>query len=391
MKILYVHQYFKTPAEGGAIRSYHLARAMVAAGHEVKMIRAVNGAAAVEWIEGIEVYSLHVPYQNEMGSAARITAFVRFLWHAWQVMRSQQGVTLCYLSSTPLTVGLLGLWAKWRRKWPYVFEVRDLWPEAPIQMGAVPWKPVQQLLYWLEKRIYLGANAIVALSPGMVAGVKKVAPGSKVHLVPNMADLVFYSSLPDKSEAEEMLGWPPRFRLLYAGTIGRANQLEPMVRIAKAFPEQKAELVLVGDGAEKARLESLTAGWPQVRWMQPVSKDKIRLFHAASDGVLVSFGPQPVLETTSPNKLFDGLAAEKMVVVNVNGWLRDMVEKSGCGIFVNPDHPTGAVDKLRPYWEEPEKLAGAQAAARQLAEERFSVEALGARVVKVVEEVGNGR
>ena len=389
MKILYVHQYFRTPAEGGAIRSYHLARAMVAAGHEVVMIRAVNGEAAVELVEGIRVWSLAVPYQNQMGPRARIQAFLRFLWQAWRVMRSQQDVTLCYLSSTPLTVGLLGLWARWRRNWPYVFEVRDLWPEAPVQMGAVPWKPVQRLLYWLEKRIYKGAAAIVALSPGMVAGVKRVVPGATVHLVPNMADLAFFSDFPAKEEAEKMVGWPSRFRLLYAGTVGRANDLEPMLRMAAAFPAGTAELLVVGDGAERARLETLTAGWPQVRWMQPVSKDRIRLFHAASDAVLVSFGGQPVLETTSPNKLFDGLAAGRLVVVNVHGWLRQLVEESGCGLYVNPEQPVEAINQLKPYWEKPEKLALAQAAARRLAEERFSVELLAARVVKIVEEVGN--
>lgn len=387
MRILYVHQYFRTPAQGGAIRSWHLARGMVAAGHEVIMITAHAAAPRRETVEGIDLRYVQVPYSNEMSYGERIIAFGKFVWQVHQEIKSIDKIDVCYLTSTPLTVGLIGLWVRRKRRWPYLFEVRDLWPEAPIQMGAIRSAPVRYGLRWLEQRIYDRAEAIVALSPGMKAGVLARSPQALVEMIPNMADLSFFASLPDKQVAEELLSLPSSFRVLYAGTMGRANRLERLLRLAAACRETPIEWVLIGDGSEKEHLQSLAEDLPQVRFVDPQNKESIRCWHAASDAVYVSFGPQPVLETTSPNKFFDGLAAGKVMMVNVGGWMRELIEVNRCGFYADPDAPEIVREQLLAYLGDQQQVTKASQRSRDLAERDFGVDRLVGKVLRLLEEV----
>lgn len=343
------------------------------------MITAHEGPAKQETIQGIDVRYLQVPYSNHMSVARRILAFGQFIRQVKREIGSLETVDLCYLTSTPLTVGLIGLWVKRTKGWPYIFEVRDLWPEAPIQMGAIRFGPVKAILRWLEKRIYDKAEQIIALSPGMKAGVLQRSPDADVAMIPNMADLDFFAELPSKQDAEGELGLPSSFRILYAGTIGKANHLESMIQMADVCQDDAIEWVLIGDGSEKARLQSMAAGLPKVRFVDPVDKETIRLFHAASDAVYVSFGAQPVLQTTSPNKFFDGLAAGKLMIVNVKGWMKELVEEHACGVYADPGMPLRVREALLAFDSE---LAGRN--GRELAEREFGVEALVGEVMGVV-------
>lgn len=382
MHILYVHQYFRTPAQGGAIRSWHIANGMVKAGHKVTMITAHEGPARQETMEGIDVRYLQVPYSNHMSVFRRILAFGQFVQQVKREISSLQSVDLCYLTSTPLTVGLIGLWVKRTKSWPYIFEVRDLWPEAPIQMGVIRFGPIKAALRWLEKRIYDKAEQIIALSPGMKAGVLQRSPNASVTMIPNMADLDFFAELPSKKDAEKVLGLSSVFRILYAGTIGKANHLESMIQLANVCQEDPIEWIVIGDGSEKARLQSMAADLPKVRFTDPVDKETIRLVHAASDAVYVSFGAQPVLQTTSPNKFFDGLAAGKLILVNVQGWMKDLVEEHDCGFFADPDAPVQVREVLMAFDAE---LAGRN--GRELAEREFGVEVLVGEVMDSLRKV----
>jgi hypothetical protein len=138
MKILYIHQYFRTPEEGGAIRSYYLAKGLVENGIDVELITAHNEPVAVtKIIEGITVHYLPVYYDNEQGFFKRAYAFFKFMHQARKKARKIKGVDLIYATSTPLTIGLSALKIKQDQNIPYFFEVRDLWPEAPVQMGAI--------------------------------------------------------------------------------------------------------------------------------------------------------------------------------------------------------------------------------------------------------------
>ena len=152
MRIVYLHQYFRTPAQGGALRSYYIGQALVRAGHSVTVITAHNKPAyEVRTIDGLQVHYLPVSYQNHYSPLRRVLAFAQFMWRSYTVAAEQQNTDLVYATSTPLSVGVVALLLKKWKQTPYVFEVRDLWPEAPIQLGYIRNKWLIKMLRWLEK------------------------------------------------------------------------------------------------------------------------------------------------------------------------------------------------------------------------------------------------
>src|SRR5688572_6832127 len=195
MKVLLLHQHFNTPASGGALRSYYLAKAMTEHNISVVVITGYNGDDyKVEIIEGIEIHSLPVAYHNRFGFWKRTKSFLHYNMGAVRLAGKIEGIKLCYAISVPLTIGLAAFWIKRRYGIKYFFEVGDLWPEAPIQMGFVKNYFFKQSLYSLEKFIYDHAEAVVALSPMIKASIEKKIQGRPVHLIPNMADTNFYKT-----------------------------------------------------------------------------------------------------------------------------------------------------------------------------------------------------
>jgi len=126
-KILYIHQYFKTPQDGGCIRSYHLAKGLIAAGHEVTMITAYNGSSyKVEQIEGIEVHYLPIPYDNSFGFLQRVKSFFSFFRNAIRLAGKARGTQLAYVMTTPLSTACIALYLRFFRRIPYYFEKPEI-------------------------------------------------------------------------------------------------------------------------------------------------------------------------------------------------------------------------------------------------------------------------
>lgn len=356
MKITYVHQYFKTPQEGGAIRSWYIAKAMVEAGHEVTMITTYNGNSLLqENVDGIKVYYLPIHYSNAFRFRKRLKAFLRFVKKSKELIATLPTPDLLYISSTPLTVGLVGLWAKKKFHNPFIFEVRDLWPEAPVQMGAVKNRFVKRYLYNLEKKIYQRADKIIALSPGMASYIEKLVPKDKVLMVPNMCDLEYFNSDElDQNLIRSKYSLSDAPIITHLGTIGKANHLEYLLAIAAETKKAGSQLqyVIAGDGSEKERLKQLATEQQLDNIHFYPSNDKlfVKELLAISEFTYTSFLNIPILETNSPNKFFDSLASGTPVIVNTKGWLKELVEQHECGFYVDPEKP-GAFLEIYEKWK----------------------------------------
>jgi glycosyltransferase involved in cell wall biosynthesis len=219
---------------------------------------------------------------------------------------------------------------------PYVFEVRDCWPEAPIQLGYVRNPLYQSVLRYLEKRIYKGAESIIALSVPMQAHVQKIAPKKTVKVIPNFADVEFFG---DKAPDDEGL-----YHVVYAGTFGHANRIHRLLMLA--LEAHKAHLpvqfTLAGSGAERERAEAFVLQNNLVRsvkFLPHLSTYGVRDLLATADAAYVGFRQEPILESNSPNKFFDALAAGVPVLLGVKGWLADIVHLAECGEVLS-DHAT---------------------------------------------------
>jgi len=388
VKVLILHQHFNIPGKGGAIRSYYLAKALADSGMKVRVITAHNHKEfRKEIIEDIVVYYLPVSYDNRFGFAARSWAFIKYVWGAIRLSQEFKDVDYCYAISVPLTVGLAALWIKIRHKIPYIFEVGDLWPDAPVQMGFVRNVFFQKALYQLEKSIYKSADSVVALSPSIQSAIERKVPGKKVHLLPNMADCDFYKPEEKKPSLEIKYNTSGKFVISYIGAVGLANGLDYFLECANAA--RKAELpihfFICGDGALVDRLKGNVKqmGLSNLTFINFTKRDGVKELLNVTDAAFICYKPIPILETGSPNKFFDGLAAGKLIVINFGGWIRKEIEENSCGVYTDPYQPTYFIKKIRPFLLDQELLTAHQQASRQLAEKKYSRNLLSRKFVEL--------
>lgn len=389
VNVLILHQYFNTPDTGGALRSYYLAKALVDAGINTVVITTHNHSTAqTKFIEGIEVHYLPIPYDNRFGFFKRVSSFLKFVWSIVREAEKFRDADRCYAISTPLTIGLAAMWIKKRYTIPYYFEVGDLWPEAPVQMGIIKNPLLKAFLYKLEMSTYKRATAVVALSEAIKTEIEKKVPGKEIHVVPNMADTDFYKPELKKPELEEKFGVTEKFVVSYIGTMGLANGLEYMVDCAEAAREARLPIhfLLCGEGAMSEKLKQLAIkkALQNVSFVPAQHREGVREVMNVTDAVMVSYKPLPVLETGSPNKYFDGLAAGKLMIVNVGGWMKQEVEQHQCGIAVDAFNPQDFVEKIAPFVKNPNQLKEYQLAARKLGETVYSRRILSRKFLKLV-------
>ncbi|MEQ9443806.1 MAG: glycosyltransferase family 4 protein [Cyclobacteriaceae bacterium] len=380
MHILYIHQYFKTPEEGGAIRSYYLAKGLVEAGHKVTMLTAHNELTYKKMlVDGIYVHYLPVPYSQNLSKWQRIRSFLWFIWHACNKAPLFKSVDRVYATSTPLTVGVVALYFRWRHRLPYLFEVRDLWPEAPIQMGLFRNRWLRRYLQSWEKRIYRHAQALVALSPEIERHIRRIVPQKPIYQIPNMSDCQFFRKSERNIYHEVQFGVEDKFVVTYFGAMGKVNHLEYILAAAEACQDKGlsgVQFLLVGQGSELSDLKEQVAkrNIDNISFVDHQNKYGLLSVLNATDAVYISFDDHPVLQSNSPNKFFDALAAGKMCITNTPGWIAQLVEENHCGFYTPPKRPEQFVAQIAPFVTDRSLLDTCQSNARSLAEREFSKE-----------------
>ena len=402
MRILYFHQYFATRSSTVATRSFELARRFVENGHQVTVVTSAAqlGAASRgparspllrDTVDGIEVIALNVPYSNYFSYPRRLAAFALFTAGASLAGPLLPRPDVVLATSTPLTIGIPGLLTARLRRVPFVFELRDLWPEVPIAMGALRSAPLIAAARGLERLLYRGARRVIVLSEASRdALLDQGVPADKLVFVPNASDLDLFS--PDRADERfrERHGLTGKFVALYAGAMGRANGLEQLLEAATALQaagNDEVAIVAVGDGGRRPWLEeSVRArGLRNLLLLPPMPKHELAGVLGAVDVGLTLFAPDPVFETNSPNKFFDSLAAGRPVVVNLDGWLRRVVEQGRAGVYVPAGDGPALAAALAALADEPALVRRMGANARLLAERDFDRDTLAARLAEALE------
>lgn len=396
MNILYIHQYFVTPQQSGGTRSYWIAQELIKNGHQVTMITSnmkthQESVREEKIIDGIKVIYFKKYYDQSRSVFKRLNAYLKFVIKSLKEASKQKNVDLIIATSTPLTIGITALYMRKIKKVPYVFEVRDLWPEAPIQLGIFksPWIIIP--LRWFEKKIYQNANHVIALSPGMQDGVLKYLPIEKTSVIPNMSKIDKFWNRPINFELlKELKLEEETFKIIHFGALGMSNAANTIIESAKFFKEDPSvQFLFVGGGSEEENLKQMCTNYEltNVRFYGKVAMRKLSEMVNLCDVSIVSFKDLPILYTNSPNKFFDSLSAEKPIIVNSAGWTKDIVEEHNCGYYVNPNNPEDLVQKIKYLQRHPEvvKLMGQN--ARKLAETKYDKTLLCRKFVEVIEEV----
>lgn len=399
MKITYLHQYFHTPDVPGSTRSYEMARRFVAAGHDVNLITADRHAKPgsgwrVSDEAGIRVHWLPVPYSNEMSVRERIGAFFKYAYGAAQKAASLPS-DLIFASSTPLTIALPAVWAAKRHRVPMVFEVRDLWPELPIAMGALKGGPTVYAAERLERFAYRNAAQVIALSPGMKDGVVKTGyPAERVHVIPNSCDLALFGVPKSAGEAyraqHDWLGSRPF--IVYVGTMGQINGVSYMAELAAKVGAEAPDVrfAVYGGGHDynnlKARAQELGVLNETLFMPGPIPKKQVPAVLSAATFASSLFIDLKEMWVNSANKFFDGLAAGRPVLINYGGWQKDILRETGAGLVLDPHDMDKAKDALLKALRDEAWLENAGQKARKLAEDRFSRDGLAAELIGVLEQ-----
>lgn len=392
MHILYLHQYFATRKGTTGTRSYEFARYLVGKGHRVTMI--TSGLENREFpvpkdkqyaefeTEGIHVVAIPAAYNDPqlgtgMSGLQRMFKFYQFAWLACRIGKKLPAPDVVFATHTPLTIGLAGLTLGHYFKVPFVFEVRDLWPEALVNVGALKNPPA---IWWLErmaKKIYASAKHIIALSPGMKDGIIRAGvPADKVTVIPNASDLDLFSPDIDGSVQREQLGLKDRFAAIYFGAMGLANGLEYVIEAARILAERGKNnivFVLLGSGGKRAELEKLASKYElkNVIFSNPApDKEQLARIVAGCDVCLTIYRATKE-HTWSPNKMFDALAAGKPVLINVPGWLGETIEKNNCGRCLDARRPQMLADTLEELADNSELCRQMGKKARELAQREF--------------------
>lgn len=412
MHIYYLHQYFNTRHGFTGTRSYEFARRFVQKGHRVTMLK--SGRAVVDGldcragggfrehdVDGVRVIAIDAGFGNShvgtgMSGLQRVREFQRFASAAIRVgrelaARDGERPDIVFATSTPLMIGRAGRDLARSFGAPFVFEIRDVWPDALVNTGTLR-NPL--VIWWLRsmaRSYYRAASHIVALSPGMKAGVvRQGVADAKVTVIPNSSDLDLFRPDLDGSAARARLGLGDRFAAVYFGAMGRANGLEYAVEAARILRDRgRRDIVVVlhGSGGMREPLQALAAryGLDNVVF-SPSTPDKAAVAEivAGCDAGMTIYAATEVEQSWSPNKMFDTLAAGKPVLINVPGWLRETIERNQCGLYVDPREAASLADALERLAGDPALRNAMGANARRLAEREFSRDALADRLEGVL-------
>jgi len=403
MKILYFHQHFTTPSGSSGTRSYEISKELISKGHSVTI---VCGSFSVGetglsneffkgirsgYVDGIEIIELDLKYSSKFNFYQRSKSFLFFAIKSVKIALERE-YDLIIASSTPLTISLPGIFARWIRKKPFIFEVRDLWPELPKAMNIITNPIFLFLLEVLEWISYKSAHLVITLSPGMTAGVKKRGiADSKIRMIPNGCDFDFFdSALPDNN----IKGINKNdFLAIFSGSHGLANGLDSLIYVAEELKKQKIEdikILLIGEGPEKINLinQSKRLGLENIIFLDPVSKHNLAMIlKRANVGLQILANVPEFYYGTSPNKFFDYLSSGLPVITNYPGWIADIIKNDQCGFYAEPNDYKKFCFYLKKLSGDKKLCTDMSIRSKQLAQSKFLRKKLANEMIDNIEHI----
>lgn len=359
MKILIIHQHYLSPGQPGGSRFNELAQLWAGSGHEVTVIAGTINYATGQtatatghrWLArerdgDVNVVRAHVPASYGKSYLGRMWAFFGFTVSSTAAVLLSERPDVVIATSPPLVVAVPGFFAsrsRWRRV-PWVFEVRDLWPESAVSTGVLTdGAPLTRLLYWLERWACTHADRINVLTPAFEADLvrRHLAPPTKITFVPNGVDPEKFYPRDRDNHIRRELGWGDKIVAMYAGAHGRANALSQLLDAAGKLAHRKDILIAcVGDGPERVHLEQAARerGLDNFQIVGPRPKETMPDIVSACDIGMAVLQNNPTFRTVYPNKVFDYMASARPTLLAIDGVARKLVcDDARAGVFAQPE------------------------------------------------------
>lgn len=352
MHILLIHQAFTAPHEAGGTRHFELARYLAGKGHNISVLAgnvsylsgSSMGSRNEETLErGIVVHRVNVSGRLHAGFMGRLWSLLSFMLNSFIAALRIDEIDIVYGTSPPIFQGFTAYLVSKVKRVPFVFEVRDLWPDFVVQVGAVKSPLLIYPARWLEKFLYRKSATIIINSPAFLEHIRgKGIEAEKISMVLNGVETSMFDPGARGEPLRKKLGLEDKTIVLYAGAIGKSNDISTLLDAAKQMRERR-EIVflLVGGGNEKNTIEGRIVGEKidNVIMLPPVPKAEMPMIIAASDIGIAILKDVPMFQTVYPNKVFDYMAAGRAVLLAIDGVIRKVVEEAEAGVFVQPGNP----------------------------------------------------
>lgn len=411
MKILYVSQYFPPEMGAPAARAAELSRHWVRMGHAVTVLTGFpnhpTGVVPREWrsrlrrlhsteiLDGVRVVRTWLwPLPNRKAHE-RIRNYASFCISAATSGLALPKPDVIIATSPQLLCALSGWWLAFWKRVPFVFEVRDLWPESLAAVGAGrEGTLLHRTLSAIAGFLYRRSDRIVVVAPAYKDHLIRHwnVPGKKISIVENGVEIDLFRFDPAATAVRNQLKLEDRFLICYIGTMGNAHGLETLIAAAEELQNAlpRAMFLLIGEGAEKERIVQLTAarGLTNIQFLGQQPRERIPAYVSAADLCLVMLKKTELFKTVIPTKLLEYMACERPVVVAVDGQARQIVEEAGAGVFVEPEDSNSLVNAILDLAKDPARRFQMGASGRQYIVSKFSREKTARDYITVLEALG---
>jgi glycosyltransferase involved in cell wall biosynthesis len=406
MHILFLTHYFPPEVNAPASRTFEHASRWVQAGHEITVITCApncptgvvfpgyrNAWRSEEVVHGIRVIRVWTLLSANRGVARRTLSFLSYLVSAVWCAVWLRGIDVVVATSPQFFCGWAGVWCHWLRRWPFVLEVRDIWPESIVAVGAMRRSLPTRVLEWLERRMYATADHIVTVGDGYRGQLlQRNVPAEKISVIPNGVDLERFQPRAADEPIRAKWGGGGRFVCAYVGTIGMAHGLEVVLKAAALLRHagrRDVQFWIVGDGAERIALEQQARDLKldNVVFTGLVAKDQIDAVLASCDACLVHLRGTELFGTVIPSKVFEMLAMQMPIIMGVRGQAQQIVLDASGGVAMTPDDPQSLLDCLEVVAQRREIYAR----GREYVRRHFDRTALAQRMLTTLAAIAEGR
>ncbi|WP_197454908.1 glycosyltransferase family 4 protein [Stieleria varia] len=413
MKIVFFSHYFTPEGNAPASRTHDHCARWAAAGHEVTVITCApnvpngevyegysNGLWPVrETIDGIEVVRVWTRIRPKPGKKDLILNFLSYMFSAlFAFVFFVRRPNVIVATSPQFFCGVAGVLASWLKWRPLVLEIRDIWPESILTVGAMGRSPIIRALEVIERWMYRNASHIVAVGSGYRTNImKKVGLGDRISVITNGVDPEQFTPEERCLDIVETYGLQGKFICSYVGTVGLAHGLDIVVRTAERLRDAGRDdvvFMVVGGGA---KLSSLRETVSELRlddfivMTGHLDKPQMPKVLATSDACLVHLSNVALFATVIPSKIFETMAMERPIIMGVKGPARDIVMMAGGGVAVEPEDDAELFNAVLRLAEDPELARAMGSDARRFALKHFDRNDLAATYLTLLREVASGQ
>ena len=383
LKVLVLYQYFGTPKGSWSTRMYEMCKIWIEAGADVTVVTSPYDKSDLrcesfisrQEIEGIKLIVINSGDSNRHSTLKRVYRSLLFSFVS-SVFAVFLRADVLIASSGPITIGIPGLIGTLFSKKKLVFEVRDLWPGGAIEMGLIRNEFVKSTFSKFEKLCYTRSSLVVPCSIGMEENMLQRFPKLKTLVVPNASDIDFFQNTDNESFLyPEWLKENTKL-FLYTGSLGLMDACEEIISGFNLLDQKRVNthLVFIGDGVERVLLERMVKELEleeNVHFLGLIPKSDVAKWYKKATASFVVFKNFEILGTSSPNKMFDSLAAGVPIIQNTTGWIHRLVNERKIGINVEPNNSSSMSNAMSKFMNDEFEMSDLRINSLQCAKEMF--------------------